>query len=486
GYVDEEVAGRLLDLVEEGLGALKEPEGKVPGVEGVVEGRGLVKSGGEETEVSTTSDKDFEWTPTAGVIRKQISELSGTPEESIGSDTTLFSLGLDSIDVIKLASRLKKAGVKISVSAIVRSQTVAKMMGSIQLDQGPVGGKVGTSIDELERQLRSSLGEEVKGATAVLPATPLQEGMVAEMVESGFRKYFNHELYRVKEGVDMDALKRAWEAVVAEFDILRTSFVGVEDVEIDVGFAQVVRPASTSGIWRAVELAEETDLGSETRGLLEVAVEGAKKGELLQLVNVRHGKEKYYLLSISHALYDGWSLQALHANVQKAYNGQALSNPSVRVPLEQLLNANGPDATKYWRTALSGLPKSEFPLRNTTSEGVNRFELPSSLPLDDIQAFCRGSNISLQTLGQTAWAILLASCLKRLDVAFGVVLSCRDTEETSELMFPLMNTVVVRAVIHGDRGAFPASKGSGARGAPGGGVVRYAVYLPGQGKGGEW
>lgn len=450
GYVSEEIAGELLGLVESALAAMKSPEDAIPGVAGSIRESQPAKSGSDIQAPATTSDKDFEWTPTASVIRAQISELSRVEEESIAANTTLFSLGLDSIDVIKLASRLKKAGVKISVSAIVKSQTIAKMMGSIQLEQGPV--LVKTSIAELERQLRESLPkEEVQGAVAVLPATPLQEGMVAEMVASGYRKYFNHELYRVKEGVDMAGLKKAWETVVGEFDILRTSFVGVEDVEIDVGFAQVVHAASADSIWRAAGFPETADLGVETKQLIEEAVERAKTGSLLQLVDITHGGDKYYLLSISHALYDGWSLQALHANVQKAYNGQELANPSVRLPLEQLLNANGPDATKYWRTALNGLPKSEFPLHNSTSEGVNRFEFSSSIPLDDIQAFCRGSNISLQTLGQTSWAILLASCLKRLDVAFGVVLSCRDTEETSELMFPLMNTVVVRAVIHGDR-----------------------------------
>ncbi|KFY25857.1 hypothetical protein V493_04414, partial [Pseudogymnoascus sp. VKM F-4281 (FW-2241)] len=455
GYVSEGVAGGLLGKVEEALEAMREVGGVIPGVSGLVvggeqaESKGEVEAADTATPDNTTSEKDFEWTTTPGVIRTQISELSGVDESSIAADTTLFSLGLDSIDVIKLASRLKKAGVKISVSALVKSQTVARMMGSIQLEQGPV--QAGTSIDELERCLRGSLGEEVQGATAVLPATPLQEGMVAEMVESGFRKYFNHELYRVMGGVDMEGLKRAWEVMVAEFDILRTSFVGVEDAEIDVGFAQVVHPSSDGGIWRAVVVEAEADLGLETKRLIEQAVEGAKEGRLLHLVDVSHGGERYYLLSISHALYDGWSLQALHANVQKAYNGQTLANPSVRMPLEQLLNANGPDATKYWRTALSGLPKSVFPLHNSTSEGVNRFEFTSTIPLGDIQAFCRENNISLQTLGQTAWAVVLATCLRRLDVAFGVVLSCRDTEETSELMFPLMNTVVVRAVIHGDR-----------------------------------
>lgn len=455
-FLSQEIAEGLLSRVEDAFTALKSSDGTITVLSnnaGLVKKGKTAKNTSTSTEESSIAHADFKWTQTSEEIRSQISSLSKVPEDSISPNTTLFSLGLDSIDVIKLASRLKKTGVKISVSALVKSQTIANMMSKItQQHEAPV--QVKTSIQEFESRLRASLSKDGKlseDAVAVLPATPLQEGMVAEMISSGYMRYLNHELYQVDKGVDMEKLKKAWETVVEEFDILRTAFVEVDDVEIDVGFAQVVHPA-TGDIWQAIELQQTSDLEEETKTIIGDAIESAKQGKLLQLVDISHGENKYYLLSISHALYDGWSLQALHADVQKAYNDQSITRPDTKATLEQLFNANGPEATKFWRTALSGLPKSEFPLHASSTTAVNRLERPSSISMESMQAFCRANNISLQTLGQTAWALLLASYLKRLDVAFGVVLSCRDTEEASELMFPLMNTVAVRSVIYGSLG----------------------------------
>lgn len=55
----------------------------------------------------------------------------------------------------------------------------------------------------------------------------------------------------------------------------------------------------------------------------------------------------------------------------------------------------------------------------------------------------------MQALGQTCWALVLGSYLKSLEVVFGVVLSGRDTEEANHIMYPTMNTVVVRSILHG-------------------------------------
>jgi aryl carrier-like protein len=76
-------------------------------------------------------------------------------------------------------------------------------------------------------------------------------------------------------------------------------------------------------------------------------------------------------------------------------------------------------------------------------------EVTSSIPASEIMAFCKANAITLQTLGQACWAALLAAKTRSLDVTFGVVLSCRDTESLEELVFPTMNTVAIRSVLHG-------------------------------------
>jgi len=451
-FIDREIAEELLGQVETAFTALKSANDVISVQSSNPD---ALKSGEVAKNIAFKKqefivDEDFKWTQTAKDIRSEISSLAKAPEESVTPNTTIFSLGLDSIDVIKLVSRLKMRGVKVSVSSLVKSQTIANLMSQITQQQQATT-QVNVPIKQFEDNLRASLakaGKLSQDIVSVLPATPLQEGMVAEMIASEYTRYFNHELYRVDDGVDMEKLKKAWESVIIQSDILRTTFVEIDDVEIDIGFAQIVHAGSNAS-WERIEFPQTADLEDETKKCVKAAIEAAKQGRLLQLRDISHGKDRYYLLSMSHALYDGWSLQALHGDVQKVYNDQSITRPDPKATLEQVLNANGAEATKFWRTALSGLPKSEFPLHSTSSGTINRCERASSISLGNLQAFCRTTNISLQTLGQTAWALLLANHLKRLDVAFGVVLSCRDTEEANELMFPLMNTVAVRSVLYG-------------------------------------
>jgi amino acid adenylation domain-containing protein len=452
--LDDAIAVDLLKKVEGVLAAMKMPDEAVPSlvnVSRVSEGPTIPK----QQEIASSdrnmkSDMDFKWTKQARSIRSEIASLTKAPSGSITANASLFSLGLDSIDVIKLAARLKKSGISISVSSIIKSQTIAKMVQHLGASAVEVE-KPKTSMKEYEERLRAVLareGKDVENAVRVLPATPLQEGMVAEMISSDYARYFNHELYCVQEGVDMEKLKKAWESVVREADILRTTFLPIDDAEIDFGFAQVVNEPSAN-VWEIVEISPEEEIGAKTREIIQSAIEAASRGKLFQLRDIIHGQNRYNLLSISHALYDGWSLQALHADVQKAYNDESINRPDPTATLEQLFNVDGPEATKFWRNTLAGLSKTSFPLQATSSPyTVNRFERPCVIKLDYILRFCRRHNISLQTLGQTAWAFVLAMYLRRLDVAFGVVLSCRDTEEANEVMFPLMNTVAVRTIIH--------------------------------------
>src|SRR5213078_2295190 len=59
--------------------------------------------------------------------------------------------------------------------------------------------------------------------------------------------------------------------------------------------------------------------------------------------------------------------------------------------------------------------------------------------------------VTLQTLGLTCWALVLAGFLGQLDVVFGTILYGRSVEGFEKLMFPLMNSVAVRTILHGSR-----------------------------------
>lgn len=449
--LSKSAAENLLDKVESALQSLQHPDETVP-FYGT--GASLAEPNISNATIPTEGPetRQFEWTADTIAIRTEIEQLTGS--NHVRENVSIFELGLDSIDIIKLASRLKNHGIHLPVSTIVKNQSIAEMAAFI----GPkviaaADDSVPRRVDEYEKMLTQHLtatGKLPANFDSVLPATPLQESMALEMVTSEYARYFNHELFHVASNVDMDKLKQAWDIIIAVNSILRTRLVTVDDVDLPMSFAQVVVP-QTKSTWREVDIERVEKIEAAMATLVNEAIRKATSGgELLQLVDIGQDKEHYILLSIAHALYDGWSLRTLHEDVWKVYHGSLTRRPDPRRSLESILKSDTSEAARFWQIALNGSPRSEFPYRQSgRSDVVHRREATSKLPFADIQAFCRSVGISLQTLGQTTWALLLATYLQRLDVVFGAVLSCRDDEESNELMFPLMNTVAVRAVLHG-------------------------------------
>lgn len=129
--------------------------------------------------------------------------------------------------------------------------------------------------------------------------------------------------------------------------------------------------------------------------------------------------------------------------------------PSYREILASILNSSGEDAARFWQRTLAGAPGTKY--RSKTSEksisrNVHRIERSSQVSVKQAKGFCQSNGITPQALGLTCWTFVLAHMVKRLDVICGVVFSGRDADDASDVMFPTMNTVAVRSVLHGTRG----------------------------------
>lgn len=446
-YINDEMANRLLEDVEGAFTAMANPESKIPVASAA---RGRSRSSRRIRTDATIGEKrpePFEWTPNAAVIREEITALAGMT--NVNAHVSLFELGLDSIDMIKLSSRLKKKGLSLSVSTIVRSQTIAKMVFELSATSSAESHDQEETSEDYDSRLEEYLRDRAlfpDDTICVLPATALQEGMVAEMIQSNYSRYFNHAAYRVKQGVDLEKLRGAWASIFAAHGILRTTFVEIDAVDLPFSYAQIVHDSRLE--WEIVHSAS-ADINVSIQQEIENAVTAARNGQLFRLCELKASEDSYFLLSISHALYDGYSIQALHADVWSAYHDIRVNRPQPQETLKHLARQANSAAMNFWRSCLSGLPESRFPQKSNAISEVHKQERSSNLPLSEVQDFCRSHAIGLQTLGQTCWALLLATYQQSLDIAFGAVLSCRDTDQARELMFPLMNTVVVRSVLHG-------------------------------------
>lgn len=457
----EQLSLQLLSDFEKQLhNILKDSQGKPLTI------KGTESSSFVPTESNTRADTDvahgFPWSAEAQILRKVIATLVDIGETEVDEDSSIFELGLDSIEAIKLSSRLRSNGIKLSVSTIMRNPTIRKMQDV--LSQSPRQTNDVPNVNQLvvfEQQVRRSFlknglknGLKDDQIEAIYPATPLQEGMIAETLASGYKLYFNHDALELASWVDVERLCLAWETVIHKSEILRTSFFHVSETVSDspYSFGQIVHKRVKHNLSEVI-LSSEENTTESIKNIMRRASESVDmlKEPPLRITILRAPEKSYLVLSISHALYDGWSMGLMYEDVQNAYFGSILPRPSCRILLETIFGTNPKDSERFWKQMLSGAPTSNFPLLENTPDSVvtYRFEKKSALQFLEIQSFCKTVGVTVQSLGQMCWGLLLAHYLGEPDVLFGTVLSGRDFESAEDIIFPAMNTVPVRAIVHG-------------------------------------
>lgn len=457
GIADMETLSSILDQVEAALRSVLTPELPIPSA---AHRRPDTMPTGMPTlhEPVMRDLGSFEWTTTALAIRDEIASLADVPADSVTANTSLLELGLDSIDLIKLSSRLRSRGVVLTGGQLMTEGTISAVVQHLQREPpDATATSNGTrTLESTSKALKESLiraGYDLHGAEDVLPVTPLQDSMIAEMVQSDFHRYFNHDVLEIDPAVDADRILHAWQQVVAHSPVLRTAFVEIESPDFDTAYCQVINKTLRLEM-EEISLTGEKELPQVMESARLRASGAAGRSNLLQLRLVKVDKRRFLVLSIAHALYDGWSLSLLHQDVRAAYHGSYVPRPPYKEYLTRIITASTTEARQFWSGYLAGAQPTLMPRGKHSSadgdEAAHRTEAASSIPSSSVKDLCRKHAVSLQVLGQACWAAVLASRTKSLDVTFGVVLSGRDTEEAEELLFPTMNTVAVRSILHGD------------------------------------
>ncbi|OAG07938.1 uncharacterized protein CC84DRAFT_1173526 [Paraphaeosphaeria sporulosa] len=459
GHVaDAELANKLLETYEAALRRVMEDPEAV--LETFVENDGDCASGkptsnSMENEVeSFDGTTDFSWSSHARIVRKEIADLSGVEVGEVSANTTIFEVGLDSIDAIKLSSKLKKQGIELPVSGIMRGLNVASMMQYLSVGKEKLSSRPSDMIYQAnKKRLKSYLRRrgDTEGVEDILPPTPLQGAMVAEMIASDYTRYYNHDVLKLRPGIDLERVRQACTEVIRGSPILRTAFIAVDDPSIDFSHAQVIRHQPHE-FWTSTVVNTEPDFPTVFDSIREEATGKPSSQPLFHVRLIQSPRQTYLVLSIAHALYDGWSLSLLHSDIHKTYAGNFHPRPSYEPALHEILTATGADAAAFWRDYLSDAKQAILPRRADASlQTVHRNEQGSRLSLSAVTSFAKKHGITLQTLGQAVHGATIASYTKSLDVTFGSVLSGREDESRANLLFPTMNTVAIRTILHGSR-----------------------------------
>ncbi|MFD5594861.1 amino acid adenylation domain-containing protein [Streptomyces griseorubiginosus] len=296
------------------------------------------------------------------------------------------------------------------------------------------------------------------GPVDVLPLTPLQEGLL-------FHALYEHErdapdvyvvqlVFELEGPVDADRLRTAAQALLDRHPNLRAAFRrrrGGQPV-------QVVPHRSTLP-WAEADLTgPSTDTEKAWTELLDedraLGFDPATP-PLLRCTLVRTGESRHRLLvTHHHILLDGWSVSVLLRELVTLY--AADGDPAVLVPappyrtfLEWLNRRDRTAAEAAWRETLAGVTEPTR-LAPAAAPGVTepaqaRTELSAESGVA-LTACARRLGLTVNTLVQGAWALLLGRLTGRDDVVFGATVSGRPPElpGVESMVGLFINTVPTR------------------------------------------
>ncbi|HET8706193.1 MAG TPA: condensation domain-containing protein, partial [Pseudomonadales bacterium] len=322
-----------------------------------------------------------------------------------------------------------------------------------------------------QQQLDNLIGSHAIGRPekleALYPLSPTQEGVLFHSLFDQSRTVYFEQFSVELLGADIDAnmFADAWQQTINRHAILRTGFVW-EDLPRALQYVQ--RDVQLTLIqldWRESlpkpELSESENL---TLLMQQDAAEGfdLKRPGLMRVHWVLLGENRYRMIwSFHHLLIDGWSLPVVLGDVFNIYNAkrQGLQPALTRAPkfedfIAWLSKQDKAERDGYWKNYLSGFsapteisirkPLSKIQQAQSHYEEV-RLELSESITTA-LQSFARDHHVTLNTLVQGAWGIVLSRYSREKDVVFGVTVSGRPAElaEVENTVGMFINTLPMR------------------------------------------
>ncbi|KAJ4005051.1 hypothetical protein NW752_011565 [Fusarium irregulare] len=422
-----------------------------------------VLAGRDDSAVSQgTAQPKQQWTNDQLPILQTIASNFNIPVENLSPEDSLAGLGLSSLQVTKLAWLLRRElQCQVGVLDLMRCESLGELV-DVTLSRMPKQAKAQKTSEAEPTEsswiatIKDALTTHIKGelrpsdTTTILPATPMQESLIVEtMLEP--QAYWAHRVFDLSHLDEVDArqLKRAWTAAAKRFDILRTIFVPLTQLEVK-GSANTVVWAKEKGVqstilqlihdkpivrWNQLPSERDQSLGDLARSL-QSELSPTTTIEPPWAVTFVEDSNKM-MLSMHHSLYDAVASEVFLETVTKFYNMEPVTDEVAQFDkgLELGLlpqSAKRDEAAALWnrrmeeisKTVAGGMLNAPFPdLTQSRQKQAQRIllarqDIPVSFSLPD-------PTVSLPALLQSAFGCVLASYLELESIVLGHTVSQR-------------------------------------------------------------
>ncbi|MFF4646796.1 amino acid adenylation domain-containing protein [Streptomyces sp. NPDC001389] len=343
------------------------------------------------------------------------------------------------------------AGLWVRALTALARHAAAPSAGGLTPSDAPLVGVNQEEIDTWEARY-GRLAE-------IWPATPTQSGMLFHTMLAGsaFDPYHNQLVFHLSGEVDPERMRRAGQALLERHPNLRAAYVDRADGDV----VQVVPAEGVALPWRYLDLTGADAAGrSEAfeRFLVEdraahFAVD-APPLIRLSLVVTEPGRADLVMTS-HHVLFDGWSTPLLMRDLLLLYGSRgdpaALpAAPDFGAFLAWRAGQDEEESARAWTAELDGVEEPTLlapGAEGIGDEGVAQLDVP--LPAEEARALAVRAaelGVTVNTLVQGAWGLLLGRLTGRRDVVFGATVSGRPPAVTDvdAMVGMFINTLPVR------------------------------------------
>ncbi|KAI1851611.1 hypothetical protein JX266_003073 [Neoarthrinium moseri] len=368
------------------------------------------------------------------------------PDGDFSATDNFFSVGGDSLRAMRLVAAARRRDISLSVAAIFANPVLEDMALMAQ----PTSSVADLTVATFSLLNKTWPEDTAREGTAVLcglspdlvedvyPCTPLQEALMAlsaKVTEA-------YVAQRVVQMRDLDTAKRladAFQTAAKDCPILRTRIVQIPGQ----GLMQVVvRDDFACPIFEGLGL---TELLAKDR---DDPVELGKPLVRYAIVTdeAQTGKT-HFVLTMHHALYDGWSMPLVVERVNRAYQGLSTERPAnFKNFIKYLCEMDREESQKYWRERLEGADGEQFP----TLPYPGYQQQADSLLEHYVSLGRRAGGTTIATAIRGAWALLVASYMASNDVVFGETLTGRNAPipGVEQIEGPMIATIPVRVTVN--------------------------------------
>ncbi|MFS1514462.1 amino acid adenylation domain-containing protein [Chengkuizengella sp. SCS-71B] len=296
---------------------------------------------------------------------------------------------------------------------------------------------------------------------SVYNLSPMQEGMLFHsLLNPESSAYFEQLSSTIRGEIEIDILEKSFHVLVEKYDILRTNFLHInlkrpkqvvfknKKVKVEFhDFSHLQHVELQSEIQHFKNKDKERNFDLIHDDLFRMSVLKIKDNEF------------EVIWSFHHILMDGWCLQPITQELFEIYHKLKHNDsivfgdvPSYSTYIQWLEEQDHEEAKTFWEQYLSDYEmKATLPTYHTNNrlqpyKQVNKVEKLSRDTTLKLEEMAKEYHITLNTILQTAWGILLSKYNHTNDVVFGMVTSGRPAEikDVDKVIGLFINTIPMR------------------------------------------